>query len=69
MFPVGLIRMTLSASPSSAIPRSADNAGTVLAMVSMLVDALFKLIFYPFGEHPMGITSPPKADNILGAIL
>ena len=61
--------MTLSASPSNAIPTFALYFLTALLIFDGNVDPHFSFIFIPFGFTPIEITFAPSSFSNLGAAL
>ena len=61
--------MTLSASPSNAIPTLALCFLTADFNFEGYVDPHFSLIFYPFGFTPIEMTFAPSSFSNLGAAL
>ena len=55
--------MTLSASPSRAIPKSALNFFTLFFKTPGNVDPQLSLIFSPLGVVPIANTFAPKSDS------
>ncbi len=67
--PLSSQNMTLSASPSSAIPMSAPVSSTLFLSSSGLSEPHSVLIFLPSGCTPIVTTSEPSSSNMIGDTL
>ena len=60
--------ITLGYRPTRTLVRRVYGIGAGMALVAM-VAAIPALMFLPFGEHPMGITSAPRLPSVRGPTL
>ena len=69
MFPFSSEKITLSASPSKAMPKSAPCNLVSLAILSGNIAPHWKLIFFPFGSAPIMLVSAPSSNKTSGPTL